>query len=97
MLERLASANGEKVRIVKVDANANRAWAANHQIRGVPAFLFYRGGSLVHQFTGAYPEEEIQRRIDQYAVVVDGDQPAGAEPAIKPMPNEWLPPGVTRE
>ena len=97
MLERLADANGEKVKIVKVDANANRSWAASHKIRGVPAFLFYKGGALVHQFTGAYPEAEIQRKIDQFAVAANGEQPAGAEPAIRAMPKEWLPPGVTRQ
>jgi thioredoxin-like negative regulator of GroEL len=97
VLERLADTNGEKVRIVKVDANANRGWAASHQIRGVPAFLFYRGGSLVHQFTGAYPEAEIQKKIDLYAMGASGEQPAGVEPAIRPMPKEWLPPGVSRQ
>ncbi len=85
------------MRIVKVDANANRGWAASHQIRGVPAFLFYRGGSLVHQFAGAYPESEIQKRIDRYAVAASGEQPAPVEPAIRPMPKEWLPPGVSRQ
>lgn len=85
------------MRIVKVDANANRGWAASHQIRSVPAFLFYRGGSLVHQFTGAYPESEIQSKIDQYALAAGGEQPAGVEPAIRPMPKEWLPPGVSRQ
>ena len=78
MLERLADTNGEKVRIVKVDANANRGWAASHQIRGVPAFLFYRGGSLMHQFTGAYPEAEIQKKIDRDAIgVADVDDLIG--------------------
>jgi len=101
VLERLAGANGEKVKIVKVDANANRSWAGSQNVRGVPTFQFYQGGMLVHQFVGAYPESEIQKKIDQYAMVLastgGGEEGAPVEPAIRPMPKEWLPPGVSRK
>ncbi len=58
------------MKIVKVDANANRSWAGSQNVRGVPTFQFYQGGMLVHQFVGAYPESEIQKKIDQYAMVL---------------------------
>ncbi|MCP5536048.1 MAG: thioredoxin family protein [Akkermansiaceae bacterium] len=101
MLERLAKKNGEKVRVVKVDANEHRDWAMKEGIRGVPTVQFYRGGMKLHEFAGAYPEKVIQQKIDQYAVAAtpssggDGSKPA--EPVIKPMPKDWLPPGVTRQ
>ncbi|NWK56302.1 thioredoxin family protein [Verrucomicrobiaceae bacterium N1E253] len=110
MLERLADKNVEKVRIVKVDANKHRTWAAKENVRGVPAFRLYSGGMLVDQFAGAYPEKIMQQKIDKYAGSLtasaastsskdkegkEGDAPK--EPTVQPMPKDWLPPGVTAE
>ena len=100
MLERLAKANSKKVRILKVDANANRDWAMKERVRGVPTIQFYLGGMKLHEFSGAYPEKNIQQKIDQYAMaagktVDENGNPV--EPAIRPMPKDWMPPGITRE
>lgn len=101
MLERLAKKNGEKVRVIKVDANENREWAMKERIRGVPTVQFYRGGMKLHEFAGAYPENVIQQKIDQYAMVATtssaGEEGQAAQPVIKPMPKDWLPPGVSRK
>lgn len=104
MLERLAKQNADKVRIVKVDVSKHREWAAEEKVRGIPTFQIYRSGSRVDQFEGAYPEKYMQKKIDRFAVAAasssdskgDEGQPV-AEPAIKPMPKDWLPPGVTRQ
>jgi len=101
VLERLAKANSDKVRIVKVNANEEREWAMKQRIRGVPTIQFYRGGMKLHEFSGAYPEDQIQQKIDQYASAGGaarvGEDGKPVEPTIKPMPKDWLPPGVTRE
>ena len=49
MLERLANANSAKVRVLKVDAGANRNWAMNEKVKGVPTLQFYRGGKKLHE------------------------------------------------
>lgn len=97
MLERLAEANAEKVRIVKVDANKNGEWAAEEKIRSVPTIQFYRKGIKVNEFSGSYPEQVLQEQIDQFSG--SGKAKTDKEgnpvvPAIQPMPKEWLPPGV---
>ena len=100
MLERLAEANAKKVRIVKVDANQNREWAAKEKIRGVPTIQFYRKGIKVSEFSGAYPEHVLQEQIDQFASSGKGKKDKEGNqivPAIQPMPKEWLPPGVKPE
>lgn len=96
MLERLAGANSEKVRVLKVDASANRNWAMNEKVRSVPTLQFYRGGQKLHEFAGAYPEDQIQKKFDQYSATT-AEASVPAEPAIRPMPKGWLPPGITRK
>lgn len=97
VLERLAEANAKKLRIVKVDANQNRAWAAEEKIHSVPTIQFYRKGIKVKEFSGAYPESVLQEQINQLSgsgnVKKDKDGNS-VVPAIQPMPKEWLPPGV---
>jgi len=72
VLERLAEKNAQKVRIIKVNAVKHSSWASEEHVRGVPAFRLYRGGTLVERFVGAYPEKQIQGKIDKYAPVFDG-------------------------
>jgi len=99
VLERLAQTNAEKLRIVKVNAEENRDWAMKQRIRGVPTMQFYYGGMKLHEFSGAYPEDVIQKKIDHFAVsgsaqkIDENGNPV--EPAIRPMPKDWLPPGVS--
>lgn len=107
MLGRLAEKNADKVRIIKVDATKNQKWAVQENVRGIPAFRFYNGGLLVDQFAGAYPENILQGKIDKYATLKFSEPRKGAEgegeeappkaPAVRPMPKDWLPPGVTSE
>ena len=101
MLERLAKGNGEKIRIIKVDVTQSQNWARSENIRGIPTLQFYRAGSKVHEFSGAYPEQEMQRRIDKYALVAGGSA-SGADgetpqPVLQPMPKDWMPAGVSRK
>ncbi len=104
MLERLAKKNADKVRIVKVDVSEHREWAQQQNVRGIPTFQIYSAGNKLEQFAGGYPEEYIQKKIDRHAeavastegVKVEGGEAAPVQ-AIKPMPKDWLPPGVTRK
>ena len=107
MLERLAEKNAQKVRIIKVNAVKHSSWASEEHVRGVPAFRLYRGGTLVERFVGAYPEKQIQGKIDKYAPVFDGSSSGSKahgdngknskEPTVQPMPKGWMPAGVTRD
>jgi len=105
VLGRLAEKNSEIVRIIKVDATKNQKWATSENVRGIPAFRLYNGGMLVDQFAGAYPENILQGKIDKYSTlkfsepqVTPGEEGKDAppkEPTVRPMPTDWLPPGVT--
>lgn len=103
MLERLAKDNAEKLRIVKVDVADNREWAAEQKVRGIPTFQIYADGKKLEQFAGGYPESFLQKKIDKYSASLASAGGAGSgdskseDAAIKPMPKDWLPPGVTRK
>ena len=108
-MERLAEKNTEKVKILKVDVNKDVVWADEEKVEGVPSFRIYSKGEKVKQFTGAAPEEDLQKMIDDYSAkaakealsatpVGENGEPVSKEESIfKPMPKDWLPPGITRQ
>lgn len=97
MLERLAADNVKDVKIVKVDVMEEQNWALDENVRTLPDLRFYEFGKEVYRLSGEIDEAEIQKKIDYYALpeaerlVIDA-----AEPSIKPMPSDWLPPGVSK-
>ena len=104
MLERLAKANADKVRIVKVDVSVHGQWAHEQKVRGIPTFQIYSGGNKVDQFAGAYPESHLQSKIESFSATMvssggggdeSGEGGAAPQPKIQPMSKDWLPPGVT--
>lgn len=48
-MDHLAEAHGDRVRVVKVEADNNPETIAAYRIRGLPALLFFHRGQLIHQ------------------------------------------------
>jgi thioredoxin 1 len=51
-VEKLESAYGDKVKIVKVDASKNRRLCLELKVLGLPTYLFYKNGQGVGRLTG---------------------------------------------
>lgn len=45
----LAETHGDRLRVVKVEADNNPETIAAYRIHGLPTFLFFRDGQLIHQ------------------------------------------------
>lgn len=97
VLDGLAVKNAELVRIVKVDADKEKAWAQEQGVKGVPAFQFYKDGELVDNFVGSIPKGDFQKKIEYYSLSEESREgKAAPERSIQPLPKDWLPPGVSK-
>ncbi len=54
-----------KIIIAKVDVSKNAITSQRFQVRGVPALLFFKKGSVVDQLVGAVPEPQLAAKIQQ--------------------------------
>lgn len=65
ILEEVASEYSDKVKIVKLDVDANNKTAGRYNIMSIPSLLFFKGGEMVDQVVGAIPKAQLTARLDK--------------------------------
>jgi thioredoxin 1 len=63
IVEDLAAAYQDRVKIAKVDVDTSPNVAMKYSIRSIPTILFFRDGKVVDSVIGAYPRAEYDRRL----------------------------------
>jgi thioredoxin 1 len=64
VLEEIAKEMGDKVKIVKLDIDANPNTARDYQVLSVPTLTVFKGGQPVHSVAGARPKGDLVRLIE---------------------------------
>jgi thioredoxin 2 len=67
VIEELARELAGRVRVGKLDVDANPLVASRFGIRSIPTLLIMSGGREVDRIVGVVPKEEIVRRLAQVA------------------------------
>lgn len=75
-LEKAVLAAGGKVKLVKVDIDANPAYAGQLRVQSIPAVFAFVDGRPVDGFMGALPDSQVKQFIDRVAKM--GGEGAGS-------------------
>lgn len=67
MLEKAVRAAGGKVKLVKIDVDANPAYAGQLRVQSIPTVYAFVDGKPVDGFQGAVPESQLKAFIDKLA------------------------------
>jgi thioredoxin 1 len=65
VLDELATEYEGRVRIVKLDVDANPETARKYGILSMPTLSVFRGGEVVSQIIGAQPKSKLRAQLDQ--------------------------------
>ena len=65
-VEALARETKGKVRVVKLNIDANPNLAQRYDILSVPAFFIFDGGELKEHIPGAVPKHELMLKMGRY-------------------------------
>jgi thioredoxin 1 len=66
ILEQIAAEHGGKVKVTKVDVDANQRTAMRFDVRSIPSILFFKDGRLVDKIVGALPKPVFDQKIKQH-------------------------------
>src|SRR3954468_19402058 len=75
-LEKAVTAAKGKVKLVKVDIDANPAYAGQLRVQSIPAVFAFVDGKPVDGFMGALPDSQVRAFVDKLAKLAKG----GASP-----------------
>ncbi|MFQ6008890.1 MAG: thioredoxin [Candidatus Zixiibacteriota bacterium] len=65
ILEEVASEYSEKVKVAKLDVDANNKIAGKYGIMSIPSLLFFKNGVEVDRVIGAIPKSQLRARLDK--------------------------------
>ncbi|MHB1329637.1 MAG: thioredoxin [Gemmatimonadales bacterium] len=66
ILEDLAKSNTGKVKITKLDVDANQRTSMKWNVRSIPTLLFFKDGKHVDTVVGLVPKATLQERINKH-------------------------------
>ena len=65
IVEEIAGDYAGKVKVGKVNVDFNNQVAMQYGIRGIPALLVFKSGSVANQIVGAVPKNNITQILDE--------------------------------
>jgi thioredoxin 2 len=65
VVEQLAAELAGRVRVAKLDVDANPTTTARFAVRSIPTLLVLKGGHEVDRIVGVQPKAEIMRRLEK--------------------------------
>jgi thioredoxin 1 len=66
VIEQLASEYQGRLKVGKLDVDANQQTAAKYNIRSIPSILFFKDGKHVDTVVGAVPKTLLERKIQEH-------------------------------
>jgi thioredoxin 1 len=63
VVEEIASEYGGKIKVGKMDVDANQETPMRFGIRSIPTLMVFKGGKVVEQIIGALPKKAVLEKI----------------------------------
>ena len=64
VINELAKEMQGKIVFGKLNVDENPVTSTKHQIMSIPTLLVFKNGDLVDRFVGAYPKEELRKKLE---------------------------------
>ena len=66
VIEQLADEYQGKLKVAKLDVDANQQTTMRFNVRSIPSILFFKNGELVDTVVGAVPKALLERKIQEH-------------------------------
>ena len=65
-VDEVAQSYSGKVKVAKMNVDANPGTPGRYGIRGIPTLLLFKGGQVKEQIVGYVPKETIEKALDKH-------------------------------
>ena len=69
VVDQIASDYQGRIKVMKMDVDANAATPGRYGIRGIPALLLFKGGKVADQIVGFVPKDTIDKSITKVLAI----------------------------
>jgi thioredoxin 1 len=66
ILDQVADEHGDKIEVVKIDADANPQTSAKYRVTGLPTLKLFVGGEEVKSIVGVRPKVALLQELSDY-------------------------------
>jgi len=66
IIEDIANQYEGKIKIVKLDVDANQETPIKYGVMNIPTLLFFKNGKEVNRVIGAYPKNHLMKIVEEY-------------------------------
>ena len=66
VLEEIANEQGEKVKIAKLDVDANPITAGRFGVRSIPTMILFKNGRAADRVVGYYPKDQLLKKLQPH-------------------------------
>lgn len=64
IIDKLSTEYEGKVKIGKLDVDANEQTGGKYMVQSIPTLMFFKGGEVVNKLLGYKSEEELKKNLD---------------------------------
>lgn len=65
-VEQLAGEYAGRLKVAKLDVDANPQTTMRFNVRSIPSVLFFKGGKVVDSVVGAVPKSQLTQRVERH-------------------------------
>ncbi len=66
IVEQLSGEYGDRLKVAKLDVDANQRTAMRFNVRSIPSILFFKDGNLVDTVVGAVPKRYLVDKLEEH-------------------------------
>src|SRR2546428_10401641 len=91
VLEEIASEQGDKVKIAKLDVDANPITAGRFGVRAIPTMILFKNGREAQRVVGYVPKDKLLQQIQPHFAAAAAPEASMSPTATSPKPTAPTP------
>jgi thioredoxin 1 len=91
VLEEVANEQGDKIRVVKLDVDANPITAGRFGVRAIPTMIVFKNGREADRIVGYHPKPQLMTKLNPHLTMAAANAAPTAAPPVNGSPTSSTP------